>query len=178
MPSFCSATLVSLLFSFPLEAWPTCPFLGLLAGCCDLLLRFPLSLGIFTAVFCWIPSRHLVPTVGVLACWIDFPVCLGWSQPHKRLTFACGLPLPQTPVHTAFVVSASWFLQRVPNPWTSSALPVLPAQLFPHTRDCESANYLRDLETSPEHLGVEGIASAQSELREEISGRLWEETQL
>lgn len=111
MPSFCSAMPVSLLFSFPLETWPTCPFLGSLAGCCGLLLCFPLSLGIFTSVLCLLPSRHLVPTVGVLACWIDFPVCLGWSQPHKWLTFACGLPLPQT----AYVVSASWFLQ-IPGP--------------------------------------------------------------
>lgn len=157
MPSFCSATLVSLLFLFPLETWPACPFLGSLAGCCDLLLRFPLSLGIFTAVFCLLPSRHLVPTVGVLACWIDFPVCLGWSQPHKWLTFACGLPLPQTAVHTAYVVSASWFLQRVPNPWTSSAVPVLPAQLFPLIRaSCEPTNYLWDLETSPEHFECGG----------------------
>lgn len=146
MPSFCSAMPVSLLFSFPLETWPTCPFLGSLAGCCGLLLCFPLSLGIFTSVLCLLPSRHLVPTVGVLACWIDFPVCLGWSQPHKWLTFACGLPLPQT----AYVVSASWFLQ-IPG----SLLPVLPTQLFPHTRaSCESTNFLRDLETSRGTLSI------------------------
>lgn len=163
---------VSLLFSFPLETWPTCPFLGSLAGCCGLLLCFPLSLGIFTSVLCLLPSRHLVPTVGVSACWIDFPVCLGWSQPHKWLTCLRTAPSSDSLCGVCFLVS--------PNTWISVACIANPA-IPSHQgllRVHKLPTGLRDLSWDTEHLSVEGRASAQSELREEISGRQWEETQL